>query len=197
MTSYEVPTLARVYKNTIQRVRCDLGQLNSSAAFVLICSAQRKVILWIGSSCQSNDKTLAETLAFDVINEDFSHIGEIESMQEERERIDVLISILDLMWMKLEGRQIYMSSGCDALEVINSLSTDYRRTAKLRANPIQNSTATMSVVDKSSVTRDYCLKHLATSNATADGSVPKLSFIPQPDRKLVVLLVVGDQYDLW
>lgn len=191
-----VASLARAYKNTIQRIRCEIGQLNSSAAFVLICESQRKVMLWIGSECDPVDRKLAESLAFDVIKEDFYHVGEIECILEGKERKEVLPHFLELMFMELEG--LPPTFGCFPSHIIVFNLLDYKRTAKLRSAPIKpNTSISIHTVEKSPVTGSLCLKLLAKSLPMPDGSVPQLNALPDRTPDLVALLIAGKQFDLW
>lgn len=42
-----LPTLGRIYKNTIQRVLCDIKSLNTNAAYVLTSYNNKTVIVWV------------------------------------------------------------------------------------------------------------------------------------------------------
>jgi len=77
-------TLARVYVNTIQRVQPDVSELSSYASYILLLSSSKTILVWVGRSCSSIDRNLAETIAFDSLSADFDKSGELSQIHEER-----------------------------------------------------------------------------------------------------------------
>jgi len=173
-------TLGRVYKNSIQRVHCDLKALSSHAAFVLTSYSSKNVIVWIGSTCQTDDRVLAEALAFEIVRDDCLSGFEIKMLDEEG--ADPSRDGLTLM-----------------LTAFQSNFAEYLQSASQRKRPISNSPVEFFVRVTSSDVSKIELKTVATAEVNSeDGSVPMLSFVSEVDpKKTILVLVVGNQYDVW
>jgi hypothetical protein len=173
--STDVPILARVYAATVQRVQCDLRQFNSNAAFILSCENIRKIYVWIGNAASADDNTVAETVAFDILREDFLNVGELETIREDHEPL-----------LSLEGMlaQLFMSVD------------DYRQQGAFRSNRVDNCALTLSVIERKDE-NEYALRSVAHSAANRTGTVPMLPFLSVVDRKTIAVLATGNQYDIW
>jgi hypothetical protein len=101
--SIAAPVVVRIYKQSIQRVPCELNQLNSFAVFIFIGASSQKIFQWIGSRSMSDDRSLAELFSVKVNNDDFQGCATIDTLIEFSEKEDVLSEILDIMWVKNEG----------------------------------------------------------------------------------------------
>jgi hypothetical protein len=172
--------LVRVYKTSVQRLPCDLSNLSSKAAYVLIVSAVRRCFVWIGNVCSPVDRTIAENLAYDILRDDFqtpSPTENIECMQEDREIPSILQSILDAMWARVD---------------------DYRRAAHARANnQITNYPATLCKIVRADGV--FVLTNIASTPVGSNGSVDKLEFpnLLTLEKNAVLCMMIGDQYDVW
>jgi Gelsolin repeat len=177
--SSDVPVLARVYKSTVQRIPCDLRQFNSNAAFILACENIRKIYVWIGKVSSPEDAALAETVAFDILRDDYLNIGELETIKEDQEQLQSLDLMLGRLFMKID---------------------DYRQQAPFRSGSIENSPITLSVVERRRTEGpdvEYALNPVSHSAVSRTGSVPPLPFLSVVDRKTIAVLTTGNQYDIW
>ena len=175
MSDTDVPIAARIYNSTLQRVQCDLRQFNSHAAFILACENIRKIYVWVGKKSNADDVALAESVAFDILREDYLNIGELETIKEDQEPGQSLDIMLGQLFMKID---------------------DYRQQAPYRANKIENSPVTLSIIERLGE-NEYALKSVAYSAANRTGAVPMLPFLSVVDRKTIAVLTTGGLYDIW
>ena len=177
MSADAVPIFARVYAATVQRLQCDFRHLNSSAVFLLACAHIRKIYVWVGNRATADDVALAETVAFDVLREDFLNVGELETIREGHEppaSIDAMLG------------QLFMSVA------------DYRQHATFRAGRVADNCAlTLSVVERKGGTGDFALRTVEYAVPNRAGTVPTVPFVPSVDRNTIVVLTTGSQYDVW
>lgn len=175
-------SLVRIYCSTVQRLPCDLKSLSSKAAFLIVCPAQRRCIVWIGSQCNPVDRTMAEGLAFDVSREDLMNpvpSQSIDIMQEDRENATILQSILEVMWVRVD---------------------DYRRALFTRTNTaISNQPMALYQLNrKGGSTGGYTMSCLMDNGVASNGSVARLRFPAESvDKGSILVVVVGEHYDLW
>ena len=177
--SDDVPVLARVYKTTVQRISCHLKHFNSHASFILICDSIRKIYVWVGRASSHEDTVLAESVAFDVLQDDYQNLGEIVTIKEGMENHQNLCGLLDRLFMKIE---------------------DYLELFSLRGAIIENVPITLSVVERRRSDRnddDFVLKPISHSAVGRAGNVPPLPFLAVVDRKTIAILTTGNQYDIW
>lgn len=179
----ETGFLLRVYKESVQRLPCELTSLSSNAAFIIVSAAnlaQRRCILWIGSACAPADRTIAEKLSYDVAVEDFRSSATPECMTEDRENPALLEAIMQAMWVQVD---------------------DYRRAARARSTtPIANKPVSMLrlVKEAGKMPTSYRINELATESPhPSTGTVAKLVFPAGLDDSAVIAINVGDQYDMW
>lgn len=173
------PVLGRVYKCTVQRIFCNLKLFSSYASFLLISDSNRKIYIWVGRASSLEDTVLAESVAFDILRDDYQNLGEIITIKEDMEHPQTLASMLDILFMKVE---------------------DYVELAPLRQTAPENSPITLSIVERKRTDRhddDYVLKPFSHSAVSRAGSVSLLPFLPVVDRKTIAILTTGNQYDIW
>ena len=177
--SEDAPVLARVYKTTVQRVFCHLKLLNSNASYVLVSDTFRKIFVWVGSASSLEDVVLAESVAFDVLKDDFQSLGEIITIKEGMEQPQKLASFLDQLYMKI---------------------IDYEEHSSHRGAVVENVPITLSIIERRRSDHnddDYILKQIGHSAVGRLGSVPPLPFLSIVDRKTIAILTTGNQYDIW
>ena len=174
--------LLRVYRESLQRLPCELTSLSSYGAFVVVCMgspSQRRCLLWVGSSCSPADRTMAEKLSLDVAVEDLG-APPPDCMVEDRENLGILDAILNTMWVQLE---------------------DYRRAARVRATtPICNKPSFLLSFTKDPVKVPAKYNLTPLQNKTPDpssGKMAKYLFPAGADKTSILVVNVGDQYDLW
>lgn len=172
--------LLRVYKESVQRMPCELNSLSSLAAFIIQCvGTQRSVMLWIGSGCSPADRTLAERLSLETAVEDLGTPAP-DCMVEDRENASILDAVLNALWVQLD---------------------DYRRTARVRAaTPICNKPSFLYTVVKDPVKIPASFNISLLRSEVPDpssGVVAKFTYPMTADRNSIFVVAVGDQYDLW
>jgi HAD-superfamily hydrolase (TIGR02245 family) len=174
--------LLRVYKESVQRLSCELTSLSSFAAFVVVSMgspAQRRCILWIGANCSPQDRTIAEKLSYSVAVEDLGAVVP-DCVVEGRENPALLEPILSAMWVQGE---------------------DYKRSARSRATTaIINKTVYLynMIKDPVKVPTTFQINQLACEAPEAStGKVGKLFFPATAERDGILVVNIGDQYDLW
>ena len=95
--------LARIYKQTVQRVLCSLSQLNSHAAFIFTCQDAGKIVLWIGECCSEEDISAGNAIVAEVVYYDFQGTAAVDTVYEGKET-DVQISdLMDIILMQIHG----------------------------------------------------------------------------------------------
>jgi hypothetical protein len=182
--SDEMPVLARFYKSTVQRIPCQLKLFNSCATFVLACDNIRKIYIWVGLFSSSEDITLAQTGAFNILRDDYLNMGEIVTVKEGMENLHQ--QNLDSM-----------------LDQIIATPEDYIEFAPLRSIFVENSPITLSVVERRRsdkegvVDEEYTIKPISHSPLGRTGSVLPLDFLSVVSRKTIAILTTGKQYDIW
>lgn len=177
--SDEGPVLGRVYRCTVQRICCNLKLFSSYANYILISDNSRKIYIWVGRASSLEDTVLAESVAFDILRDDYQNLGEILTIKEGTEHQQKLTSMLDKLFMKIE---------------------DYIEYASLRLASVENSPITLSIIERKKTNRhavDYVLKPLYHSSVSRAGSVAPLPFLTILDRKTIAILTTGNQYDIW
>lgn len=177
--SDDAPVLARVYKSSVQRISCYLKHFNSHASFILICDSTRKIYVWVGRASSHDDAVLAESVAFDILQDDYQNLGEIVTIKEGMESHQYLCQLLDQLFMKIE---------------------DYLELSSLRGTVVENVPITLSVVERRRSDRnddDFLLKPISHSAVGRSGHVPSLPFLAVVDRKTIAVLCTGNQYDIW
>jgi len=174
--------LLRVYKESVQRLPCELSSLSSFAAFIVICvggPTQRRCMVWIGTTCSPADRTLAEKLSLVVAVDDLGSTAP-DCMAEDRENLSILDAILNTMWVQLD---------------------DYRRTARIRATtPICNKPSFLYSFTKDPAKVPAAFNITTLRNETPDpstGKMAKFTFPVGVDKSSILVVNVGDQYDLW
>ena len=182
-SSEETGFLLRVYKESVQRLPCELTSLSSHAAYIIVCVGtlvQRRCILWIGSACSPADRTIVEKLSYDVAVEDFQSSASPECMMEDRDNLVLLDTILNAMWVQVD---------------------DYRRAARARnTTVISNKPVNMLRLFKEpgKSPPSYRVLELATETPhSPSGKVAKLVFPAGLDDTSIVAIGIGDQYDIW
>jgi len=63
--------LVRMYKSSIQRVKCSLVELNSEASFIAINILEKRLAVWIGSKSSQVDAALAQKIGADIVSKEF------------------------------------------------------------------------------------------------------------------------------
>lgn len=173
----DISILARIYKKNIQRVGLELKELNSNAAFIFVDVDRKRVILWVGSLCSNEDKKKAENFAFLIIREDFSDsTGTIKSMEEKREKSDILPLILNLLSVKLE---------------------DYRMHKSMRLNSLENYQSNLYMIKKTESNQEFYLEHISIARIDIDGKYLEHSFLPPLDNSSIILITTNNVCDLW
>ena len=173
------PVLGRVYKCTVQRICCNLKLFSSHATYIVVSDNSRKIYIWVGRASSLEDTVLAESVAFDILRDDYQNLGEILTIKEGMEHQQKLISMLDQLFMKVE---------------------DYVEYSSLRMASVENSPITLSIIERRRTDRhdeDYILKPLSHSSLSRSGSVAPLPFLSVVDRKTIAILTTGNQYDIW
>lgn len=181
MSQQDFPVLARVYKNTVQRIPCHLKLLNSSATFILICDNIRKIYIWVGHESCREDTLLAESVTFSILRDDYINKGEIVTVKEGMENINQqnLDDMLDQLFMK---------------------SHDYLQQAPLRSKVIENSPMTLRMIRRNRKDNDeneFSLKPVSYSPLGPRGNVLPLPFLATVDRKAIAVLTTGNLCDIW
>lgn len=185
--SSNLSRVARVYRSTLQYVACDVSVFNSRAVFIIVSQDYKKVFLWVGSRCQPVDRTLAETIAFDVIKDDFGRVGELLTLQEDRTSPLVLGMLLEAMWCKDSDYKAAAAKSFNA-----EIAPNLPRTLSLIV-PVNPPHEELVGIDRNlEKEREYQIHTLEVANVNADGSVPRLQFPPRVSPKMIVLLVVGE-----
>lgn len=174
--------LLRCYKESVQRLSCELTSLSSYAAFVIVGVgnvAQRRCIIWIGASCSPSDRTIAENLSYDIAVKDYNSPIVPECIVEDRENQILLDAILGSLWVQID---------------------DYRRAARIRSTTaITNRPVSLYMLEKQASSSPACYKINLIATETPDpstGKVSRLTF-PTVNRSSVVAVSIGEQYDLW
>lgn len=175
----DAPVLARVYKSTVQRIFCHLKLFSSNATYILVSDLVRKVYVWVGSASVIEDIVMAESVAFDILKDDFQNLGEIVTIKEGQEHQQKLVALLDQLNMTLD---------------------DYQDLSLLRGTIAENVPTTLSIIERRRVpdrNDEFVLKPICHSFVGRSGNVPLLPFLSIVDRKTIAILTTGNQYDIW
>lgn len=178
---HEPPCLYRIYKATSQRVPLHLSQLNSIAAFILICDHENRVLIWLGSNCPDSDITFAKEMGLEIFRRDMRNYDATE--------------ITDIIW---EGRENEKQSLLKILlDECGSDEGAYRgkKTIAERKNDIENQPLCMSVVEKMP---DGMFELLEIGYATPNesGGIGRIPFCPI-EVDTIVLTSIENQWDIW
>lgn len=177
--SNEVPVLARVYRSTVQRISCHLKLFSSYASFILVCDNTRKVYVWVGIASSIDDAALAESVAFNILQDDYQNLGEIVSIREGMEHQQKLAALMGRLLTTVE---------------------DYVQLSALRGTVLENVPITLSIIERGNNNHnddDFILKPLSHSTVGRAGNVLPLPFLSVRDRMTIALLTTGNQYDIW
>ena len=177
----EPSTFYRVYHSTSQRMPLEVSQLNSAAAFLLICDKDNSVTIWLGSTCTDSDITFAKDLALEVFRRDMRNYDAME--------------VTTIIWEGRENEESellkYMLQQCGSDE------GTYRgkKTIAERKNEIENHPFAMSIMAK---LPNACFDLLEVGYA-APNDFGIISRIPFPPIELDTIIVsnVHNQYDVW
>jgi hypothetical protein len=168
--------LARVYKHTVQRLVCELSQLNSAAAFLFVCSEPSRVFVWLGESCSTEDALYSEQIAHSIIEEDFLGVGSVDVIKENREDEAVLGELLEALWLT---------------------PADYRALeSSSRKVEIHNKPMSLGIVERRKGSRELRMKFLSEERTLTNGAVKPLVFPQVMNTKTVCVVIVGDNYDV-
>jgi hypothetical protein len=177
--------LTRVYKHTIQRLVTELNQLNSSAAYLFVCtdpinaqSYASRVFVWVGSKCSTEDALYSEQMALCVIEDDFDNLGHMEIIYEgkEDESEGALNELMEALWLT--------ASDYYALENTRKVSE------------IQNKPMSLGVIERRKGSRELRMKVISQESTLTNGAVRPLFFSQIMTTKTVVVVVCGDVYDV-
>ena len=177
--SIKSPVLARVYRSTVQRISCHLKLFSSYASFILICECTRKIYVWVGIASSIDDAAIAESVAFNVLQDDFQNLGEIISIREGMEHQQKLSALMS---------HLLMTVG------------DYVELSALRGTVLENVPITLSIIERERNDHDgidFSIKPLSHSTLGRSGNVLPLPFLSTLDHKTIALLKTGNQYDIW
>jgi HAD-superfamily hydrolase (TIGR02245 family) len=181
MPPQDFHVLARILKNTVQRISCHLQLFNSNATFILICEAIHKIYIWVGQESCREDTLLAESVAFNILRDDYMNKGEIVTVKEGKEAANQqnLDDMLDQLFMK---------------------SHDYFHQAPLRSKPIENSPITLRMIRRNhneNNENEFSLKPISYSPLGRRGNVLPLPFLATVDQKAIAVLTTGNLCDIW
>jgi hypothetical protein len=177
----EPPCLYRVYQATSQRVPLELSQLNSAAAFLLICDDDNRVLIWLGSNCPDSDITFAKEMALEVYRRDMRNYDSTE--------------IDEIVW---EGRESERPALLKILlDECGSDEGTYRgkKTIAERKNEIENQPFCMSIMQKMPGGR-FELLEIGYATPNEFGTIGRIPFSPI-EVDTIVLTSVENQWDLW
>mmetsp|Transcript_33258 Transcript_33258/g.31712 ORF Transcript_33258/g.31712 Transcript_33258/m.31712 type:complete len:508 (+) Transcript_33258:303-1826(+) len=181
MPPQDFPVLARIFKNTVQRISCHLTLFNSNATFIVICEDIHKIYVWVGQESYREDTLLAEIVTFNILRDDYMNKGEIVTVEEGKEAANQqnLDGMLDQLFMK---------------------SHDYFQQAPSRSKPIENSPITLRMVKRNhneNNDNSFSLKPISYSPLGRTGNVLPLPFLATVDRKAIAVLTTGNLCDIW
>jgi hypothetical protein len=177
----EPPCLYRIYQATSQRVPLELSQLNSAAAFLLICDDDNRVLIWLGSNCPDSDITFAKEMALEVYRRDMRNYDSTE--------------IDEIVW---EGRESERPALLKILlDECGSDEGTYRgkKTIAERKNEIENQPFCMSIMQKMPGGR-FELLEIGYATPNEFGTIGRIPFSPI-EVDTIVLTSVENQWDLW
>lgn len=173
--------LYRVYLATSQRVPLQLSQLNSAAAYLLICDADNRVMIWLGSNCPDTDIIFAKEMGLEIFRRDMRNYDATE--------------IEDIIW---EGREAERPALLKIL--LAECGTDegtYRgkRTIAERKNEIENQPLCMSIMEKMPL-GTFELLEIGYATPNEAGSIRRIPFSPI-ELDTIILTSVDNQWDIW
>jgi hypothetical protein len=175
------PCMYRVYLTTVQRISLDLPQLNSAAAYLLICDDENTVVLWVGQTCTDKDIKFAKEIGLEVLRRDLRNY--------ELTGIDLVI------WEGKEGNDSKLLDYF--LDKFDCDASTYRGKKVLaeRKKPIKNQPISICVMEK---LPDFEFELVEVGYAAHDdhGKIDRIPFAPVESNSIVVLNV-GDQWDIW
>ena len=177
----ESPCLYRVYNATSQRLPLELGQLNSAAAYVVICDDDNRVTIWLGSTCSDSDITYAKDLALEVFRRDMRNYDATE--------------VEDIVWEGREAEQpdllIYILDQCGSDE------GTYRgkKIIAERRNEIANQPICMCLVEKAAP-GFFELTEVGYASPNDLGTISRIPFSPI-ELDSIVVSNVSHQWDIW
>lgn len=170
-------SIFRIFKRTIQRVKCSFISLNSYASFIIFSDRLDKLVIWIGKHSDTHDKTMARRLGKELRRE-MPNNGPVFLCVEENEHSEALSHLLSLLWMSDE---------------------EYRKEAINRVNPhISNAPKILSILERIRGSGgQYKLRNVCTVIPdSTTGEVPRIPW-PRFTSTQMAVLLVADQYDLW
>jgi hypothetical protein len=170
-----------VYLATSQRVPLQLNQLNSAAAYLLICDADNRVMIWLGSNCPDTDIIFAKEMGLEIFRRDMRNYDATE--------------IEDIIW---EGREAERPALLKIL--LAECGTDegtYRgkRTIAERKNEIENQPLCMSIMEKMPL-GTFELLEIGYATPNEAGTIRRIPFSPI-ELDTIVLTSVDNQWDIW
>ena len=102
--------LARIYNQSVQRVPCNLAQLNSHAAFIFTCLDAGKIVLWIGELCSVDDVSAGHAIVSEIVYADFQENAAVDTIIEGQETDSQLSDLMDILLMQVHGEYKYIAS---------------------------------------------------------------------------------------
>lgn len=177
----EPSSFYRVYHATSQRMPLEISQLNSAAAYLLICDKDNRVTVWLGSTCTNSDITYAKELALEVYRRDMRNYDATE--------------VETIIWEGEENKESELLKYM--LEQCGSDEGTYRgkKTIAERKNEIENHPFSMSIMTK---LPNACFDLLEVGYA-APNDFGIISRIPFPPIELDTIIVsnIHNQWDVW
>ncbi len=98
--------LARIYKQSVQRVACHLDQLNSHAAFIFTCQDAGKIVLWIGDLCSEEDVAAGQAIIGDIVYSDFHDSALVDTILEGKETELQISDLMDILILQIDGNDM-------------------------------------------------------------------------------------------
>jgi hypothetical protein len=178
----EPPFMYRIYRESVQRCPLSFKSLNTNASFIIVSDKERLVFVWEGSRASEKDKQLTLELALDILKRDLNETAatneDIIHIVEGNERHAFLLEMLRVMSFK---------------------ESDYRsKIARVdRAKDLgDNSEIVVGTIERRS-DGDFEIMTTGHQEVNEEGVMPRINFPPILSPSSIIVVQVGDFWDLW